>query len=200
MKFLQYPLIALLCSSMVIIPTTGCAPVTQSKVNSVVQNIANWAPVITNDAANLGTAIASFDPADAVQIQQYVSIMQKDGALLTTLCNQYLAAPTSSTLAQIASVVGELATTDSTALLQVLQIKNSNSLMLAKGILATIATAVTILSTYLATINVQVSPAAKQAIKNMSPVVQKVVLVSELNKAKSQGLIPQSTQIESFGF
>ena len=200
MKFLQYPLIALLCATMVILPTTGCAPVTQAKVNSVIQNIANWAPVISNDAGTLAASIASFDPADAAQIQQYVGVMQRDSALLTTLCNQYLAAPNANTLAQISAMVSELTTTDSTALLQVLQIKNPNSLAIAKGVLATVATAVTILSTYLATINVQVSPAAKQSIKTMAPVVQKVTLVSELNKAKSQGLVPENTTLAAFGF
>lgn len=111
-----------------------------------------------------------------------------------------MATPNSATLAQISTVVSELATTDSTALLQVLQIKNPQSLALAQGILATVATAVTILSTYLATINVSVTPEAKTAIKNIAPSVQKVTLVSELNKAKSQGLVPQNATISAFGF
>jgi hypothetical protein len=199
MKFIQYPIITALCSLLITFPITGCT-VSQAKINTVVQNIANYAPIITTNATALATEVQSFDPADAVLIQKSLTILLRDGPLLTTLCNQYLANPSSSVLNQIAALVNELATVDSDALLVVLQVKNPQSLETAKMILAGIATAVTILSVYLSSINVQVSPAAKQAIKQMAPYVKTTLMVSELNKAKSQGLISKNISLQAFGF
>jgi hypothetical protein len=198
MKFFQIPIVAILSGLLMTLPT-GCT-VSQAKINTVVQNIATWAPVIVNDATSLAANVASFDPDDAVIIQKYVTTIQTDGTLLTAVSNQYLANPSPILLAQISSLVSDLATTDSSALLAALQIKNANSLMIAKGVLATIATATVILSTYLTTINVAVTPAAAQSIEQMKPVVNKVTLIGELNKAKTQNLIPENTTLQQFGF
>jgi hypothetical protein len=199
MKFIQYPIIAALCSLLVILPITGCT-VSQEKINSVIREIATYAPIITDNATTLATAVQSFDPADAVLIQKSLVILLRDGPLLTTLCNQYLANPSSSVLNQITALVDELATVDSDALLAALQIKNPQSLETAKMILAGIATAVTVLSVYLSSINIQVSSEAAQSIKKLAPYVQTSSLISELNKAKSQGLVPENTTLTSFGF
>jgi hypothetical protein len=199
MKNIQTGFIAFLCGLLISLPLTGCT-VSQAKINTVIQNIATWTPVISNDVTTLATEIASFDAADAAVIQQYLTTMQTDSDLLTTLCNQYLAAPSTSILNNIATLVSDLATTDSDAFLMVIQIKNPNSLLVAKGVLASIATAVTILSTYLATINVSITPTATQSIHQMAPYVKKVTMAKELNKAKSQGLIDKNISLQSFGF
>ena len=199
MKFLQIPIVASLCSLLVIIPMTGCT-VTQSKINTVVQDIATYAPIISADAANLANAATAFDPNDALLIQQSLTTLQNDSAALTALCNQYLAAPSSSLLTQITATVSELATTDSDALLKVLQIKNPQSLATSKLILASIATGITILSVYLSSINQTVSPAAATSLTNLKPYVQQNMLIDQLDKVKSQNLVPQNTTLQSFGF
>ena len=178
---------------------SGCQ-VSQAKINTVVTDIANWAPIITSDAVALGTDIASFDTADAAKIQGFLTTLQTDSTSLATLCKQYLAAPSSTLLTQIASTVSTLATTDSSALLAVLQIKNADSQNIAKGVLTTIATALTILSGYLATVNVTVSPAASQALLQMHKDIDWMTVQNELTLAKNQGLVPQYvTMQQAFG-
>jgi len=199
MKLLQFPLVAALCGLMVITPMTGCS-VSQAKINTVVQDIATYGPIISTDAQTLAALATSLDPADAALIASSVATLQKDSAFLTTLSNQYLAHPSPSLLNQIAALVSDIATTDSAALIQVAQIKNPQSIATAQAVLAAVATAVTILSAYLSSVNVTVTPAANTAIKTMKPVVLKTTLVSELNKAKSQGIIPENTTLQSLGF
>ena len=199
MKYLQILLIAVLSVTMILVPT-GCNKPTQAQINTVVQNIANWTPTITNDAAVLGGDIAAFDPADAVLIQKSVAQMQKDGALLTTLCNQYLANPSPSVLAQITATVSDAVTIDASALIAAAQIKNPTSQAIAQGILTAVATGLTILSSYLSSIKQSVTPAAATALKTMAPYVNQSTVTKELNKAKAQNLIPGYVTIQQFGY
>ena len=199
MKLLQLPLVAALCGLLAVAPMTGCS-VSQAKINTVVQDIATYGPIISSDAQTLAGLATSLDPADAALIATSVATLQKDSAFLTTLCNQYLANPSPNLLKQISDLVSEIATTDSAALIQVAQIKNPQSVATAQAVLAGVATAVTILSAYLASVNVTVTPAANSAIKSLKPMVQKATLVSELNKAKTQGIIPENTTLQSLGF
>jgi hypothetical protein len=197
MRLLKTAALALLCSLLIWGPV-GCTPATQAKVNTYVQDIANWTPVVSSDASALLTDIASFEPADALQIHKLVAAMQTDSAALTELCKQYLAAPSSSLLTQIASTVSTLATGDSAALLQVLQIKDPTSQMIAQGILTTIATALTILSGYLAAAGTTVTPAASAALERMRPFVNRKTLDRELDWAKAQGLAPRFATLNGF--
>jgi hypothetical protein len=199
MKLLQLPLVTALCGLLVITPMTGCS-VSQAKINTVVQDIATYGPIISTNAQTLASLATSLDPTDAALIATSVATLQKDSAFLTTLSNQYLANPSPSLLNQIAALVSEIATTDSAALIQVAQIKNPQSVQTAQEVLAGVATTVTILSAYLSSVNVTVTPAATTAIKSMKPMVQKATLVSELNKAKTQGIIPENTTLQSLGF
>lgn len=199
MKILQLPIVMSLCSLLAVLPMTGCT-VSQAKINTVVQDIATYAPTIATDAQTLAVVAQSLDPADAALIQSSIATLKQDSGFLTTLCNQYLASPSPTLLAQIAGTISEIATTDSAALIQVAQIKNAQSVTTAKAVLAGVATAVTILSAYLTSINVSVTPVASQSIKQMAPYVQKSVMVSELDKAKSQGLISQNTTLQQLGF
>jgi len=177
----------------------GCS-VSQAKVNTVVTDIANWTPVIASDASALLTDIASFEPADAATIQAAVTIINTDSTALTALCKQYLAAPGASVLAQIASLVGTLATADSGALLSVLQIKNPASQNIAKGVLTTIATAVTILSGYLQSVNVQPSATVAQALEQLKPYVNRSVMGQELARAQLQGIVPANLTLAQIGY
>src|ERR1039457_7552172 len=112
MKFLYILLVAMLSTTLVLGPT-ACNNPTQAQITAVVQNIANWTPALTNDAAVLGGDIAAFDPADSVLIQKSVAQLQSDSSFLTTLCNQYLANPSPTVLAQIAATVSDAVTIDS---------------------------------------------------------------------------------------
>jgi hypothetical protein len=199
MKFLYILLVAMLSTTLVLGPT-ACNNPTQAQITAVVQNIANWTPALTNDAAVLGGDIAAFDPADSVLIQKSVAQLQSDSSFLTTLCNQYLANPSPTVLAQIAATVSDAVTIDSSALIAALQIKDATSQLIAQGVLATIATALTILSTYLASVKVSVTPAAQTALKNIAPYVNKATLSSELDKAKAQNLIPANITLQAFGY
>ena len=198
MKYANVVLIGLLCSALMVAPV-GCS-VSQAKVNTVVTDIANWTPVIASDASALLTDIASFEPADAATIQAAVTIINTDSTALTALCKQYLAAPGASVLAQIASLVGTLATADSGALLSVLQIKNPASQNIAKGVLTTIATAVTILSGYLQSVNVQPSATVAQALEQLKPYVNRSVMGQELARAQLQGIVPANLTLAQIGY
>ncbi len=199
MRIVWTSLIAVLCA-LLIVPTTGCTKVTQAQINSAVTDVANWAPVISSDATALLSDIASFNPSDAAAIQSAVNTINTDSAALTTACKQYLAAPSSSILTQISGLVSELATTDSQALLSVLQIKDANSQLIAKGILTTIATAVTILSGYLSSINVAVTPVVSTALRQLRPYADRGQLQMALVQAKQQGLAPQNLTLAEAGF
>jgi hypothetical protein len=191
MKLLSTATIFVLCF-LLVIPTTGCTA-SQAKINTAVTDIANWSPVIAADATALLTDVASFEPADAAQIQSAVALINTDSAALTVACKQYLAAPSSSVLTQIAGLVSQLSTSDSQALIAVLQIKDSASKQIAQGILTTIATAVTILSGYLATVNVS-------APVTTSSYADRNALKRELAKAQAQGLVPQGYTLAQAGF
>jgi len=199
MRYLSTVVVALLSVTLVCMPMTGCT-VSQAKINSVVQDVANWAPVISADATTLMTEIAVFEPQDAAQIQSYVAQIQANSAALTTLCKTYLAAPSTSVMTQISVLVSSMATNDSAALLQVLQIKDANSKQIAQGILTTIATAVTILATYLNTVHVAVTPAATTSLNQMKPYLNRRTLDNELQTAKTQGLVPVNVSLAQFGY
>ena len=126
--------------------------------------------------------------------------MQKDGALLTTLCNQYLANPSPSVLAQITATVSDAVTIDASALIAAAQIKNPTSQAIAQGFLTAVATGLTILSSYLSSIKQSVTPAAATALKTMAPYVNQSTVTKELNKAKAQNLIPGYVTIQQFGY
>ena len=111
-----------------------------------------------------------------------------------------MANPSPTVLAQIAATVSDAVTIDSSALIAALQIKDATSQLIAQGVLATIATALTILSTYLASVKVSVTPAAQTALKNIAPYVNKATLSSELDKAKAQNLIPANITLQAFGY
>jgi uncharacterized membrane protein len=190
--------VALLVSLLVCLPMCGCT-VSQAKINTVVQDIADWSPVVSSDASTLLLDVASFEPTDASAIQSYVQTIQSDSATLTTLCTQYLASPSPSILAQITSLVSDLATNDSSALLAVLQIKDARSQQIAQGVLTTVATALTILSGYLATINISVTPQATTALNQMKPVLNRAKLEEALQLAKNQKLVPQYVTLAQSG-
>lgn len=198
MKYLNVVIVALLCAVLAL-PQMGCKA-SQSQVNTAVQDIANWTPVIASDASALLSDVGSFEPADAAAIQSFVTTMNADATALTGLCKQYLAAPSPSLLTQIAATVGTLATSDSGALLAVLQIKNANSQMIAKGVLTTIATAVTILSGYLQSVNVATSAPSIKALRQMRRDVDQAQLDAALSQAKRQGLVDRRVTLAQLGF
>lgn len=199
MRYSSSLVIAVLCAAMVCLPLTGCT-VSQAKVNTAVQDIANWSPVVAADASTLLTDIASFAPADAKSIQSFVATLQADSAQLALLCKQYLAAPSPTLLGQIASIISTLASSDSSALLQVLQIKDPTSQSIARGVLTTIATALTILTGYLSSTGATVTPAATAALIEMRPYVDRAVLGRELALAKNQGVAPEWVTLQAAGF
>lgn len=196
MKLLKTTGIALLCSLLIWVPT-GCS---QSKVDTVIQDIANWTPIVVADATALLSDLAGFEAGDAAQIQTFVMTLNTDANTLTTLCNQYLAAPTSTLLNQIAALVGTMATTDASAVLALLQIKNANSQMIAKGILTAIATALTIISGLLNGVGVGLTSAARASLEQLRPYVNRDTLSDQLAVLKSQGLVRQNSTLAQFGF
>src|ERR1700735_5150754 len=102
MKYLQTIFIALLSSLLICIPCTSCT-VSQSKINTVVQNIASTSETVVSSAQAFQTVLATFSPADATVIQPLVTQIQNDGTLINTLSNQYLSNPSSDLLTQISS-------------------------------------------------------------------------------------------------
>lgn len=196
MKLLKTTGIALLCSLLIWVPT-GCS---QSKVDTVIQDIANWTPIVVADATALLSDLAGFEAGDAAQIQTFVMTLNTDANTLTTLCNQYLAAPTSTLLNQIAALVGTMATTDASAVLALLQIKNANSQMIAKGILSAIASALTIISGLLSGVGVGLTSAARASLEQLRPYVNRDTLSDQLAVLKSQGLVRQNSTLAQFGF
>ena len=200
MKFYFHTLLVAVLSVLMITLPTGCT-VTQAKINSVVQDIATWTPVVAADADTLLADVAAFDTADAALISTYIAQIQQDSNLVTTLSNQYLANPSAAVLNRIATLISDIATNDSAAFIAVAHIKNPNSQQVAQGILITISTAATLLVTYLGTINVSVTPAAAASLQTVKPIVQKATLKAELDKAKSQGLVNNNVTFEqAFGF
>ena len=200
MKFYFHTLLVAVLSVLMITLPTGCT-VTQAKINSVVQDIATWTPVVAADADTLLADVAAFDTADAALISTYIAQIQQDSNLVTTLSNQYLANPSAAVLNRIATLISDIATNDSAAFIAVAHIKNPNSQRVAQGILITISTAATLLVTYLGTINVSVTPAAAASLQTVKPIVQKATLKAELDKAKSQGLVNNNVTFEqAFGF
>ena len=195
-SFLRAALIGILAGTL-LGSTTGCT-VSQSKINTVVQDIETWAPVVASDASALLTDIASFDAADAGQIQGFVAVLNTDSAALATACRQYLAAPSATLLTEIAGLVGQLATSDAGALLAVAEIKNANSQMIARGVLTTVATAVTILSAYLQSVNVQ--PTNPVALEQLKPYANRATLALALARAQDQDLAPRQATLATFGF
>jgi hypothetical protein len=189
---------ATLSALLVCLPLTGCT-VSQAKVNTAVEDIANWSPVVAGDATALLTDIASFAPADAQALQSFVATLNTDSAQLTVLCKQYLALPSPTLLTQIAAMIGALASSDSSALLQLLQIKDPVSQSIAKGVLTTIATAVTILSGYAAATGVGPKPLATAALIQLRPYVDDAVVGRELALAKDQGVVPQWVTLQTIG-
>lgn len=198
MRIFSSFVIAILCFTLCTVPV-GCT-VSQAKINTAITDIGNWTPVVASDATALLSDIASFEPADAAQIQSFVTTMNADATALEVVCKQYLAAPSSTLLAQISALVGTLATSDSQALLAVLQVKNPNSQLLAKGILTTIATAVTILSGYLSTIDVTPASTTAAALEQLGPLVDRGALAQELAHAQRQGLAPAGLTLAQAGF
>lgn len=198
MKIFSTIMVFVLCFTLSTL-NTGCT-VSQSKINSAVTDIANWTPVVASDATALLTDIASFEPQDAAQIQSLVTTLNQDSTALASVCKRYLAAPSQSLLTQISSLIGTLATTDSSALLAVLSVKNPQSQALAKGILTTIATAVTILAGYLQSVNVQVSAIAANAIDTLKLYANHGQMQNALDAAMAQGLVPQGTTLTQAGF
>lgn len=200
MKFYFHTLLVAVLSVLMITLPTGCT-VTQAKINSVVQDIATWTPVVAADADTLLADVAAFDPVDAALISTYITQIQQDSNLVTTLSNQYLANPSAAVLNRIATLISDIATNDSAAFIAVAHIKNPNSQRVAQGILITISTAATLLVTYLGTINVSVTPAAAASLQTVKPIVQKATLKAELDQAKSQGLVNNNVTFEqAFGF
>jgi hypothetical protein len=190
---------ALLVCALVCIPMTGCT-VSQSKIDTVVTDIGNVSAIVSADAGTLSTEITAFNPSDAGQIEGDVAVIVKDSAALSVLCKQYVAIPSASLLTQISTLVGTLATSDSAALLSVLQIKDANSQATAKAALTALATALTIISTYLGSVHVAATPATAAALNNLKPFLDHVALQRELDLAKSQGVAPQWVTLQYLGF
>jgi hypothetical protein len=149
LRFLVYPLICLIVALPVVV-ITGCSPATQAKVNTAVQDIENWTPVIASDAQALISDLTSFNPNDAAALNSIAAQIQADVAPIQALCQAYLTNPTATVLTQITNLVTASSSLISTGLLQVLNIKDANSQMIAKGVLTTLATAITILDGILA--------------------------------------------------
>jgi hypothetical protein len=166
----------------------------------VVQDIAAQSENIVAGATAFQEVLATFSPTDAAKLQPAIATIITDGNLINTLANNYLTAPSATLLTQISSILDTLATTESSALLAALDIKDANSLKIAQAVLSGIAAGVVILGIYLTSINVSVSASTTKTINGLIPYTSKPVLVSELNKAKDQGLVPQYTTIQSLGF
>jgi len=198
MKYLNVVIVGLLCSALLVLPV-GCS-VSQAKINTVVTDISTWTPVIAADATALLTDIASFAPADAATIQNAVTVINSDSTALTALCKQYLAAPSPTLMTQIAALIGTLATTDRDAMLAVLQVKNPQSQATAKGILTTIATAVTILSGYLQSVNVQPSASTTAALEQLKLYVDRAPMERALAQLKAQHVAPQYVTLAQLGY
>jgi hypothetical protein len=192
-------MVFVLCFTLVTVPV-GCTKPTQAQINTAVTDIANWTPVVASEATALLTTISGFDPVDATQVQSFITIMNQDSTDLAILCKQYLAAPSQSLMTQISALVSTLATTDSSALFAVLQIKNPQSQATARAALTTIATAVTILAGYLQSVNVQVSATAANAIDTLKLYANHDQMQNALDTAMAQGLVPQGTKLEQLGF
>ncbi len=187
MKNLLYKLLVLpLACLLVVLPVTGCAT-NQANINVAVTDIYKWAPVVSSDATALLTDVASFNPSDAALIQTLITQIQSDVAPLQSLCKAYLAHPTAGVLAQIAAVVNSANTATSSALLASLHIKDPNSQLIAKGILQTIATALTIITTYVTSVGLTAQitlPVGFEFDHGMA--------LSSLSGAKSEGLLPNT--------
>lgn len=194
MKFFSTAMVFALCF-LLALPMTGCT-VSQAKINTAVTDMQTWTPVVCSDAETLMTDVASFAASDAAQIEAAVKAMSTDCPALETAEQQYLAAPSASLLAQISSFVSTLATTDSQALLAVLQIKDTTSRTVAQGVLTTIATAVTILSGFLATAGASQTVATSQ----LRPYADRAVLHREFARAQMQGLVPAGYSLAQSGF
>jgi hypothetical protein len=188
---LMYLLILIPVATVTSVATTGCSSNTQAQVNTAVQDIENWAPVVSSDAASLLTAIAQFNSADAAVLQPIVTQIQNDVAPLQALCAAYLANPSAGVLAQITAAVNAANTSVSSALLAALGIKNANSLAIAKAALAGIATALVVLTTYLAATG---QPATITLPKGFA--LNKGVVTQAMNEAKGQNLLTSETTPE----
>jgi len=84
--------------------------------------------------------------------------------------------------------------------LAILQIKNQNSQMIARGIIAAVATALAIASVYLSSTGVAASPSTATSIQQMKAYVDRAQLANALQLAKNQGLAPQSYTLAQAGF
>lgn len=197
LRILFMPLIAL----MIAIPIAGCSPATQSQITTAVTDIQKWAPVVTADVAALSSDIASFVPSDAAAINSFVATLQADAPQLQALCQAYLAAPSNSTLSQLSALIASLATTNSQALLNILNIKSTNSQTIAKGVLTTLATAFTILVTL--TANWQTTSQLRLVnegnpvkLAQLRPVLDRTMLSQALSQAQAQGMVARSTTVD----
>jgi uncharacterized membrane protein YozB (DUF420 family) len=158
------------------------------------------AGIINTSLVALQADITLFPAEDQAVIAPYVAQGITDSALIKSLCVTYLAAPNAAVLAQISSVFGSLASDGASAILNVAHIKDPNSQMIAKGILAAVATSSAILSAYLATTGVQAAPSTGSSLTQMQKYVNHDVLVRELQVAKNQGVVPQWMTLAQAGF
>jgi hypothetical protein len=199
MKYYYYaPIIAVLCA-LLIVPTTGCAP-SQANINKAVTDIGNVMGIVNTSLTALQADIALFPPSDQAVIGPYVSKGITDSAAVKALCATYLAAPSASVLSQISATFSTLAADGASATLAILQIKNQNSQMIARGIIAAVATALAIASVYLSSTGVAASPSTATSIQQMKAYVDRAQLANALQLAKNQGLAPQSYTLAQAGF
>jgi hypothetical protein len=199
MKYYVYaPIIALLCALM-IVPMTACSP-SQASINTAVTNVGNVMGIVNTSLTALQADIALFPANDQAVIGPYVSKGITDSAAVKSLCATYLAAPSATVLGQISATFSSLAADGASATLAVLQIKNPNSQMIARGIIAAIATALAIASVYLANTGVATPASTTTSMETMKPFVDRAQLASELQRAKNQGIAPQSYTLAQAGF
>lgn len=188
-------LIASLVYLLVVIPVVGCKTATgtpQSQINTAVQNVETWAPIVATDAAALISSIAQFSsPADAAKLQTLVVQIQQDVTPIQALCAAYLANPSAGILAQITAAINNANTASSSALLAALDIKDPNSQATAKAALAAIATALTILTTYFSAAGQPVSITLPAGYK-----LDKGIVTQALNEAKEQRLLASNVTAE----
>ena len=196
--YFHAPIIALLCALM-IVPMTACSP-SQASINTAVTNIGNVMGIVNTSLTALQADIALFPANDQAVIGPYVSKGITDSAAVKALCATYLAAPSATVLGQISATFSSLAADGASATLAVLQIKNPNSQMIARGIIAAIATALAIASVYLANTGVATPASTTTSMETMKPFVDRAQLASELQRAKNQGIAPQSYTLAQAGF
>ena len=181
------------------VPMVGCKTPSQATINKAIGDVENVAGIINTSLVALQADVALFPASDQTAIAPYVTQGLASSALIKSLCASYLSNPSATVLAQISAAFGTLASNGASALINVAQIKDPNSQMIAKGVLAAVATSSAILSAYLATAGVSTPAATTVSLNQMKPYMDRAELARELQVAKNQGLAPRYLTLAQTG-